>query len=205
MKYFVFVTMLFAFLLSACGAQPVATVDPAQVQASAVAQANTMVAMTQAAMPTDTPTVESSPTPLDTPTPPADLSTMELPTLESQASPTPASQTGTTNCVQPLDIGGAGKKHDTLIKNESSGTVNISLNLYKPNEFGQCGAVSYAGVTKNNSIMAELPAGYWFAYAWGSKNGTNFKVTGYFFVQPAQFDKLELCVRDGNIVYKPLC
>jgi hypothetical protein len=203
MKYFMFVAVLCAFVLSACGAQPVPTVDPAQVQASAVAQANTIVALTQVAMPTDTPTLEASPTPLDTPTPPFDQST--LPTLDLSGSPTSTSQGSTTNCVKPLDMGAAGKKHDTLIKNESSGTINISLNLYKPNEFGECGAISYAGVTKNDSITVGLPAGYWFAYAWGTHNGTSFKTTGYFFVQPAQFLKIELCVRDGLIVYKPTC
>lgn len=210
MKYLMFVVVLSAFLLSGCGGPAVATVDPAQIQASAVAQANTLVAQTQAALPSDTPTLEASPTPLDTlaplDTPTPDLSSTELlPTLDSLASPTSASQGSTSTCVKPLDMGSSGKKHDTLIKNETTGNLNLSLNLYKPNEFGQCGAISYAGVGKNGSMTVGLPSGYWFAYAWGVRSGTNFKTTGYFFVQPAETLKLELCIHDSIIVYKPSC
>ena len=211
-----FVAGLSALLLSACGGPAAPTFDPAQVQASAMAQAGTLMAQTEAALPTNTPTLEASPTPLTTPTPlvadtlqaiptTSDQSTSGQPAPDALATPTDASQAGTTNCVKPLDMGTAGKKHDTLIKNESSGNVNLSLNLYKPNQFGECGAISYAGVTKNDSIDAQLPAGYWFAYSWGVRNGTNFKATGYFFVQPAVFDKLELCIRDTLIVYKAQC
>lgn len=201
MKYFLFVTVISAFLLSAC-AQATPTVDPAMIQASAIAQANTIVAQTQAAIPTNTATPEVSPTPLDTPTPTFDTSVSQLPTLGSLASPTIASSTGTVNCVKALDMGAAGRKHDTLIKNESSGTFNISLNLYKPNQFGECGAISFANIGKNGTVDVGLPSGYWFAYAWGTKG----KSEGYFYVQPAMFDKVELCVRDASlIVYKPSC
>ncbi len=199
MKYSMFVSGILALLLTACGAQAAPTVDPAQVQASAIAAASTMVAATQAAIPTATATLEASPTPLPSPTP------FELPTLDILSSPTIASQSGTDNCVHPLDMGAAGRGHPTLLKNESSGTVNLSLNLYQPNAFGQCGAISYANITKNSSILAQLPAGNWYAYAWGSAKGTNYKATGYFFVQPANFDKLDLCIRDSVIVYKPQC
>ncbi len=47
------INAVLVLLLSACGAKAVPTVNPAQVQASAVAAANTMVAMTQAAVPTE--------------------------------------------------------------------------------------------------------------------------------------------------------
>ena len=58
-------------LLSACGAKAIPTIDPALVQASAVAAASTMVAMTQAGMPTETstpPAVAPTETPQPTPT-----------------------------------------------------------------------------------------------------------------------------------------
>ena len=54
MKPIMIVATMLAFLISACGAKAVPTIDPAQVQASAMAAANTMVAMTQAAIPTET-------------------------------------------------------------------------------------------------------------------------------------------------------
>ncbi len=44
LKPILFIAIVLTFILSACGARAVPTVDPAQVQASAVAAANTMVA-----------------------------------------------------------------------------------------------------------------------------------------------------------------
>lgn len=194
---------LLALLLNSCGAQAAPTVDPVQVQASAAAAAATMLAGTQAAIPTNpaaTDTPQSSPTPLPSPTLEALPTAVSLPAM-----PTAVPQSGQGGCVHPLAVGDAGPTHDTLIKNESDATINLSLNLYKPNAFGECGSISYANLTKNASVMAHLPAGYWFAYAWATANGKSFHSSGSFFVQPAQFDKLEVCVRSQNIVYSPAC
>src|SRR5271157_2153248 len=73
MKSNLFLTIItvFVLLLSACSTKAVPTVDPALVQASAVAAASTMLAMTQDAMPTATPippTVAATDTPQPTPT-----------------------------------------------------------------------------------------------------------------------------------------
>jgi hypothetical protein len=102
-------------------------------------------------------------------------------------------------------MGAAGPKHPVVIKNETGGTINLSLNLYKPNAFGECGALSYAGVTKNDSIDVGLPSGYWYAYAWARAKGKNFTVDGSFYVQPAQSLKMELCVRENNMVFAMAC
>src|SRR5512140_986942 len=85
MKRVLFTSMVLALLLSAC-APATPTTDPAQIQASAVAAANTMVALTQAAVPTETPvppTALPSPTPLPSPTLLA-LPTLALTTLPTQ-------------------------------------------------------------------------------------------------------------------------
>ncbi len=47
MKPILIIATLLTLMLSACAPKAVPTVDPAQVQASAVAAANTMVAMTE--------------------------------------------------------------------------------------------------------------------------------------------------------------
>jgi hypothetical protein len=73
--------------------------------------------------------------------------------------------------------------------------------LYERNAFGECGAISYANLAKNDTVMVDLPSGYWYAYAWGG----DFKTSGSFFVQPAMYEKIELCVREALIVYKPQC
>ncbi len=205
MKTSLVLATLLALLLSACSAQPAPTSDPSVVQTSAAAAAQTMVAATQAAVPTNTPTPVPSPTTAPSPTAivlPTLLSPDQAPTA---AVPAAATQSGETNCVHPLDMGSAGPSHRTLIMNQTTATVNISLNLYKPNAFGQCGSISYANVTKGSNVMANLPSGYWFAYAWATGKGKNFTITGSFYVQPAVFDKLELCVRSSVLKYTPQC
>ncbi len=73
MKYLKFQTVVvaLAMILSACGAEATPAVNPIDVQNTAVAAAFTMVAETQAAIPTATPlppTETPSPTPMPTDT-----------------------------------------------------------------------------------------------------------------------------------------
>jgi len=201
MKYFMFVECLLVLLLAACGSP--AAADPARVQASVVAAVGTTVALTHAVTATETPpptaTLLPSPTVILFPT----LDPLSV--IPTAVNPTATSPSGTGNCLHPLDTGQAGPGHATLIKNETAGPVSLSLNLYQPNAFGQCGSISYGGLGKNSSATANLPAGYWFAYAWGRSKESSFTASLSFFVQPAQFLKLELCVRTDRVVYKQTC
>ena len=70
------ISAVVVLLLSACSAKAVPTTDPALVQASVVAAASTMLAMTQAAMPTETPIPPPATTPTDTPQPNPDDSSL---------------------------------------------------------------------------------------------------------------------------------
>ena len=203
MKKSILISVLLAVLLSACAPQGTPTMSPADVQGTAVAAAWTMVAETEAAIPTATPVPPTStptvtPPPSNTPPPPP---TSSLPT----SAPTVSVGAGTDNCVHPLNIAEAGPTHETLIRNQTGGSINLSLNLYDPNDFGQCGAISVS-LAKNASTTLGLPAGNWWGYAWVTLSGGNSSTaSGSFFVQPAQFDKIELCVREEIIVYKPQC
>jgi hypothetical protein len=203
MKHISLTLALLTLVLNACGSKAPPTPDPVQVQASAIAAANTMIALTKAAIPTATDTPVSSPTPLPSPT------LIPLPTLDigfpTAILPTVTPQGDQGSCVHPLDMGAAGPKHPVLIKNQTGGTMNLSLNLYKPNAFGECGALSYAGVGKNDSIDVRLPSGYWYVYAWANAKGKNFTVEGYFYVQPAQSLKMELCIRTENAIFAQAC
>lgn len=136
-------------LLSAACAPAAPTVDPAQIQASAMAAASTMIAMTQAAMPTATevpPTPEPSPTALPTVPP---LPTIALPTVEPTKSP--------DSCNQLLDLGEAGYPPATLkINNLTKGTVSLTIGLGSKNAFGQCGYIWYQ-IKPKESIIAHPP------------------------------------------------
>ncbi len=207
MKKIMFISTLMVTLLAACGPKATPTMSPADVQATAMSAASTMVAETQAAIPTATPL---PPTDTPVPTPAVTDTPFLLPTTDLSLIPTLAPTQppagGADNCLHPINMAEAGPTHDTLIKNQTGGNIlYISLNL-STNAFGQCGAISYSNLGKNGSVMAHLPAGNWWAYAGISlKGGKQANVSGSFFVQPAQFDKLELCVRAETIIYKPQC
>ncbi len=156
------INAVLVLLLSACGAKAVPTVNPAQVQASAVAAANTMVAMTQAAVPTETPvppTVAVTDTPQPTPTIPP------LPTNPVLNSPVLPSPTAVTSSSSGGECSGSIKasKGETLatitINNKTNVLLGVSLYLNK-NSFGDCGFWSSpAGIPPNTSItLTNFPA-----------------------------------------------
>ena len=184
MKYFIFVAGLLALLLGACSS-PAAATDPAQAQTSVAASAEAAVTITSSAIPTETP----EPLPTQTPLP----------------SPTVTAQSTEDNCRHALDTGEAGQTHSTLIKNETTGTISVSLTLYKKNAFGQCGYIVVSNMSGNSSDTADLPAGSWSAYAWAKGKGNTAIGSGSFVVQPALSRKMEVCVRSGKIVYQSQC
>ena len=158
-------------LITACAPQAAApTVAAADVQGTAVAAAWTMVASTQAAIPTFTPlppTVTPSPTSLPTFTPAA-APTFLVPTLSQLVVPTAAIAppiSDPNNCLKPLNVPEAGPLKNLRLVNQNSSTTNISLNLYKPNAFGQCGSLSYV-LASGATRTVPAPSGYWYAYAW---------------------------------------
>lgn len=148
-------------LLGAACAPAAPTVDPAQVQASAMAAASTMIAMTQAAIPTATETPIPSPTPLPSPTVAA-LPTIPPPTIE----PTKSAD----SCNQLLDVAESGGRKATLkINNLTKGPVTVTIGLSTKNAFGQCGYLSWVIPQKNNITVNPPQTGpgpcYWI-YAW---------------------------------------
>jgi hypothetical protein len=162
MKRILFMAAL--LVLSAC-APAAPTVDPAQIQASAIAAASTMIAMTQAAIPTPTPTLPPSPTPLPSPT------FQPLPTLDLSASPTVAVAGGTAgnpcddpNANPPMAAKPAGTKTTLKIQNETKASVTLSLWLYKT-PFGECGWRSYNLGAHATMTVTDLPQGCYFAGA----------------------------------------
>ncbi len=175
MKRVPFVTILIALLLSAC-AQATPTTDPASIQASAVAAANTMVALTQAAIPTSTPI---PPTPLPSPTALPSPTLLALPTLAIATIPTQAPQVsgntggsttsgGSNNtgdpCNAPMPAKPAGQQVTVRITNNSGGTVVLSLWLSAKNDFGECGYRGF-NLLKGGSITASVPQGCYGAGA----------------------------------------
>ncbi len=163
MKHILIPALILTLLLSACGAQAVPTIDPAQVQASAVSAANTMIALTQAAIP---PTPVPTDTPEPSPTLPPPPTSQDLPTLPALASPTASGSSGGGDpCNVPLGANVPGTKTIIQIKNSSSAQANVSIYLNKT-KFGQCGYRGYP-IAKGDSVtITDLTYGCYNVTAW---------------------------------------
>lgn len=144
-------------LLVACAPQSAPATATADIQSTAVSIAQTMMAATQLANPTSTPLP-----PTETPSPlPA-----FTPTLEQLILPTDTSMPSDVNdCNKVLNVGEAGPMKNVRIENENKSQVNLSLNLYTPNDFGQCGYLSYV-LKSGEKRKVEIPAGSWSAFSW---------------------------------------
>jgi hypothetical protein len=154
MNRFVFVAVFLALVVSACGARATPTIDALQVQAYAQAAAATMLAETQAAIPTNTP---EPPTPLPSPTPLASPTVALAPTLAGLPSPTLASSSDSSDCNHHvLDVGAAGAQAPVLIRNDTRGPIQFSMGLSTKNSYGQCGYLGW-NIAKGQSIMVSVP------------------------------------------------
>jgi hypothetical protein len=177
--------VVFILLASACAPQATATANPADIQHTAEAAALTMVAETQAAVPTATavpPTNPPSPTSPATSTPPPlptsgtpGTSPTGLPTFTQQAlqAPTTSSSGGNQDiCNQPLPSW-QGPTANFSISNQTQPEGTIVLSMYVVTEMGQCGYLIITGDSFSGPI-GQYSAG---AFITGKQN---FKAFGGF-------------------------
>ena len=159
------ITLMFAsvFVLSACGHEPEPTMSAADVQGTAVAAAWTIVAETQAAIPTNTP-IPPTETATLTPLPTNTVPPLELPTQPLLSQPTATTESGKNECDKPLRSDPPGPHAPILIVNETKAPVNISLYLEKT-PFGECGYRGYS-IPKYGSVKIEFPQGVIYGYTW---------------------------------------
>lgn len=170
--------ILSTLVLSACGPEPEPTMSAEDIQETAVAGAFTMIAQTEAALPTATPvppTETPPPTPSPTNTvPPFELPTQPIAAVEPTAN-TPADICSSLSHLIPGDA--AGPKTTILIKNEHKSTAIVSIYLNET-VFGACGYRAYT-ITKNGSTSVTLPQGCYSAWAWNQDDRDPFNAEGY--------------------------
>ena len=135
----------------------------ADVQGTAEAAAWTMVAETQAAIPTATPIPPTEPLP-PTPVSTNTLAQLALPTQTPFVQPTATTASGKDECDKFLQTNPPGPKAPILIINETKAPINVSLYLEKT-PFGECGYRGYS-VPKKGSLKIEFPQGVIYGYAW---------------------------------------
>jgi hypothetical protein len=189
MKPILIVATVLILMLSACAPKATPTVDPAQVQASAVAAASTMVAMTQAAIPTDTP-VPPADTPTDTPQPTPTilpLSTAPITTVQPTLPAVPVIAVQPTLAAAPTSSGGGcqflkvSKSEPMatfLVINQTNEEIGVTFYLQK-NAFGDCGYWSSTISSGGSLTITNLPQGCYSFGTWTLAGKPNFQNLGY--------------------------
>lgn len=190
MKYAWIISAIAALVMTACGPAPEPTMSPADVQGTAMAAAMTMVAETQAAIPTATPippTEVPSATPFPTNTvPPLNLTpstqAAQAGEIIQQATQpvglaptnTPAQASGSNDpCNQPLTAWD-GESAQITLKNNTKPKGVVTASLFFNASFGECG---YISAQFDNSATLTVPVGVFSAGAFvdGPKD---FKIFG---------------------------
>lgn len=182
MKHLSIFTLILAatLVLSACGAEPPPpTMNAVDVQNTAVAAAFTMVAQTQAAIPTATPlppTETPTQTPLPTDTPLA-LPTLNV-TLTSTTAPV-SNNTGGDPCATRVLSPERGRGTVIRVVNTTNVTITVSMYLNETAAHGECGYRGFT-LTKNNDIVySDLVQGCYNLWAWSDDPKGKFSSSGY--------------------------
>jgi hypothetical protein len=165
--------ILIMTLVSACGPAPEPTLSADDLANTAVANAWTMLTLTQAAIPTATATFP--PTATFTPQPtftfPAPLPTLEL--LSSNATAT----SSTNPCYDPPPAKPKGKMVQIKLVNNSKGLVDLSLGMENPNDEGECATYYFPLGRYDQQVVSVFAACYW-GYAYIKDPDSNAETAG---------------------------
>jgi hypothetical protein len=177
MKRFSILTLVLmsTLIISACGAQatPIPTVNVADIQNTMAAAAFTMIAETQAAIPTATLTA----TPTDTPIP--TVTVPPLPTLDATFTAVPDANSGAgdpcINTVLPATLTGETVK--LRIDNSTKVTVSLTVYLNQTAPQNVCGYRSYTIAPGEFIVLNNLVEGCYTLWAWNPDPEDYFIVT----------------------------
>jgi hypothetical protein len=177
MKRFLILTLalMLALVISACGAQatPIPTVDPVDIQNTMAAAAFTMIAETQAAVPTSTP----PPTPTDTPIPTITLP--PLPPLDATFTAAPSDNSGGTDpCInQVLPATLVGDPVKIRVNNTTKAALSFSIYLNQTTPQVKCGYRAYTIEPGQALVLNDLVEGCFTLWAWNPDPEEYFIVT----------------------------
>ena len=177
MKRFLTLTVLIiiTMFINACGAAATPTTSVADIQNTAVVMASTIIAETQAAIPTSTPlppTEISTATPLPTDTP------FLLPTSETIVTLVPTSNSGGGDpCAnRVLSASPNGLPTKIQIANTTKVAVQVSLYLNETAAHGECGYRAYSLAPNQDVVITNLIQGCYNLWAWSSNPKLHFNV-----------------------------
>jgi hypothetical protein len=162
-------------ILGACNTKATPTTNPVDVQSTMVAAASTLIAETQAAIPTATlsPTATIANTPAPTATIPP------LPTLGATFTASPSVNSGAgdpcINTILPAPL--TGEKIQIRIDNPTKSTINVSVNLQESSPGSVCGYRSYSLIAGQSLVITDLVEGCYSLWAWNPDPKDYFMVT----------------------------
>lgn len=168
--------LMITLILSACGARGVPaepTVNAVDLQSTIAAAAFTVIAQTQAAIPTATPTATSTDTPAPTNTVPP------LPSLEATFTPVPNSNSGAGDpCVDKvLPASLQGEPVRIRIDNSTRTALSVSVYLQQTTPQSVCGYRSYTLAPAEYVVINDLVEGCYTLWAWNPDPDAYFIVT----------------------------
>jgi hypothetical protein len=167
-------------VIGACGAQaaatPIPTVNVADLQGTMAGAAFTMIAETQAAIPTATPL---PPTPAFTDTPAVTNTLPPLPAAGATLTPVPNDNAGGQDpCVnQTLPATLQGETLKMRINNSTEVTMRVSVYLNQNGPQGQCGYRAFNLDPGQFIVMNDLVEGCYTLFAWNIDPEEYFIVT----------------------------
>lgn len=170
-------TLVITLIISACGApQATPTVSLDDLQSTGVAAAFTIIAETQAAIPTVTP---PPPTAAVTHTAAFTATIPPLPTLGTTFTPSPV---GNINADDPcidklLPDSLTGNKIKIRIDNPTKATIMLSVNLQQSSPGSVCGYRGYTLTAGESFVITDLVEGCYTLWAWNPEPKDYFIVT----------------------------
>ena len=160
--------LIVVLCISACGSAVTPTINAVDVQNTAAAGAFTLVAETQAAIPTSTPlppTDTPTQTPLPTNTP------VTLPTASTAATFTPivAASTATDPCLtRTLSWSPKGRPATIRLVNTTRSNITVSIYLNETPDHFECGYRVYNLASRNDLIISDLVQGCYNVWAFNN-------------------------------------
>jgi hypothetical protein len=170
--------LVLTLIISACGgaSQATPTANLVDLQSTMLAAASTLVAETQAAIPTATPL---PPTAIPTDTPAFTATLPIMPTLGATFTPSPAGNSiGNDPCINNvLPASLTGNTIKIRVDNPTKGTINLTVYLQSGNPQGVCGYRGYTLTAGGSLVINDLVEGCYSLWAWNPDPKDYFMVT----------------------------
>jgi hypothetical protein len=177
-KYFSILTLVLMapLIIGACGAPATPTANTVDIQSTVAAVALTMIAETQAAIPTVTPPPPTE-TPTNTPAPSATF--LPLPSSAITLTPVPNGNAGggdqCINKVLPATLQGETIK--IRINNSTKADLTVSVYLNQTIPQSECGYRTYHLAPQQFVVINDLVQGCYTLWAWNNDQQSYFIVT----------------------------